>query len=159
MDNFEAKRCRIAVNVCIALLFAGLSAEAVELRGVVRDQQGAVVAGVVVQITCGPEHRHLLTNNSGGFVAAGFPSAECSVTASALPFEQAATRVSVTNNALITLTLTVPSFETGVTVTATRGECEGTFDMARSISVRSRGEIDTRSTCSFRYAIGSKSSP
>lgn len=115
------------------------------LRGVVRDQQGAVIAGATVEIACGDDHRRTVTVASGEFSLSSLPVATCTVTARSPLFKSESASVNVTGDTTaLTLVLTARPYVVEVTVTPTRGVEQDTFDVPLSLSVVSRRQIDTR---------------
>jgi hemoglobin/transferrin/lactoferrin receptor protein len=128
----------------VALLGASLVAQGNvgTLRGTVRDPQGALIAGVSVDISCGSQSRHAVTGTTGEFAEANLPRGRCRVTAVSESFEPRT--VTGDTDTSLTLVLQVRRYAYEVVVTPTRGIESDTFDSADAVSVTSRFDIDSR---------------
>lgn len=128
--------CLLALAALAAPAFAD------DIRGVVRDPQGAVIPGATVEIGCGAERRRVQTSPAGEFVATGLPAGRCRVTAASDLFE--AETIVADGSAPAVVVLQVRKFASEVVVTPTRGRSERTFDVPEALSVTSRRDIDSR---------------
>ena len=114
------------------------------LRGIVRDPQGAAIAGATIDLGCGNQRRRISTSASGEFAEMGLPDGRCSVTAASEFFEQETVLVDSRSGAPATLVLQVRRFSSEVVVTPTRGIEESTFNVPDALSVTSRRDFWTR---------------
>ena len=117
------------------------------VRGVVRDQQGAAIAGATVELTCGCEHHRTTTGAAGEFAEPSLPATTCVVTARAPLFEPDSVSVEVAvagETPALTLVLRAGRQNVQVTVTPTRGVEQDAFDVPVSLSIVSQRQIDAR---------------
>lgn len=118
------------------------------IRGIVRDQQGGVIAGARVEIVCGSERRRTMTGFNGEFVENGLPGGRCTVSADSPLFAPAAASVDVGGPdrrvSLVSLVLPLRGFATEVVVTATPGIVEERLEIPQGTSVTTREQIDAR---------------
>src|SRR6185503_6267345 len=97
------------------------------LHGTVRDPNGAAVAGARVEVTCDRDRKQGISGPTGDFSINGLPMATCIVTARSAMYEAATAEVNLSQgDARATLVMSIPAFETSVTVTASRGLDEQT---------------------------------
>ena len=137
----------IAAAVLAAVVATAEGAEPATgtLRGTVRDPQGAAVAGARVNVACDTDSRRGISGPTGDFSVSGLPLSRCIVTAQSTVFEAASAEVDLSKGeARTTLVLSIPAFETSVTVTASRGLDEQTFRVPQPTSSTSREQIDAR---------------
>jgi len=115
------------------------------LSGVVYDQQGGVIGGAGIEVTCGDITRKATTDIAGEFAIGGLPPRQCTTVATASGFRaQSATVDLASGKTSARLTLIVQGYATEVVVTPGRGVREDGFTLPDSVSVLTRRDIDSR---------------
>ena len=92
------------------------------LSGVVYDQQGGVIGGAAVEVTCGDISRQATTNIAGEFTIENLPPRTCTTVATAAGFKAQSANVDLsTGRSSAKLTLVVQGYAAEVVVTPGRG--------------------------------------
>jgi hemoglobin/transferrin/lactoferrin receptor protein len=123
----------------------GPAAGSGSLRGVVYDQQGGVIGGAAVEVTCGDVGRQSTTDIAGEFRIENLPLRQCTAVATALGFKAQSANVDLSSGrSAAKLTLVVEGYAAEVVVTPGRGVRAEGFELPDSLSVLTRRDIDSR---------------
>jgi hemoglobin/transferrin/lactoferrin receptor protein len=134
------------IAVVLALGFqAGALSSPGAVTGIVQDEQGGVIPGAAVAVSCGDVTRRTVTDNAGQFAVSGLPAVRCTTVAEAPRFRAQSTTVDLTRGSTSTMViLLVQGYATEVVVTPGRGVKEDGFGLPGSVSVLSRRDMDSR---------------
>ena len=113
------------------------------IRGVVRDQLGAVVANAQVEIACNGVRDQVVTSAEGEFSKSGLPDGRCLLTVSSEAFEPERIETG-TSGRPVTLVLRIRSYAQEVVVTPNRVTSELATTVPEAVSVTSRRDIESR---------------
>ena len=141
---YQCVAASLLVTLCATPVSGQPSTDGV-VEGVVRDAQGAVIPGAMVDIRCRTVWKTASTQADGAFRASSLPRERCTATVTSPMFETAILEVDLANGAANPdVRLKVRSFATEIVVTPTPGVKETSFNVPESTSVTTRGQIDAR---------------
>jgi outer membrane receptor protein involved in Fe transport len=135
----------VVMALSVLAIQAGPAAGTGTLSGVVFDQQGGVIGGAAVEVTCGDVSRQATTDIAGEFRIDHLPPRQCTTVATASGFKAQSAEVDLSNGRTSAkLMLVVEGYATEVVVTPGRGVREDGFTVPGPVSVLTRRDIDSR---------------
>jgi len=136
-------RVWISAAIVTATAMAASAQVPGSIRGVVKDQLGAVIAGARVEVACGSVRDTVTTSDAGEFSKSGLPNGRCLVTAQSDAFEAESIDAD-TSGRLVMLVLRIRHYAQEVVVTPNRVTSELATSVPEAVSVTSRRDIDSR---------------